>query len=154
MKAFRIVAMISAAAIGVSLGRWAQGPGQGSETVGKKKPDATKKDAPPETTAEKIPSKFGKKAEVPEGVPTFRTDALTVTVDVAVLDNKGHFIPKIPRGNFRVLEDNVPQQVSSYSIGEAPMTICMVIEFSNRYQQFYSEPWFQTLNAAYGFLQT
>jgi Ca-activated chloride channel family protein len=29
-----------------------------------------------------------------------------------------------------------------------------VIEFSNRYQRFYSSAWFQTLSAAYGFLQT
>src|SRR5579872_6943898 len=151
MKLFRVVAIL-----GIGLMAWAQGPpGQGSETVARpKKKGDTAKDAPPETTGDKIPSKFGKKADIPQGVPTFRTDALTVSVDVAVLDNKGHFIPKIPKGNFRILEDNVPQQVGSYSIGEAPMTICMVIEFSNRYQQFYSEPWFQTLNAAYGFLQT
>jgi len=151
MKTFRLLAMLSAAALGVSLGVWAQGPGQGSETVArpKKKADPAAPDAPPKDApapGDKIPSKY-KKTDVPEGVPTFRTDALTVTLDVAVLDNKGHFIPKIPKGNFRVLEDNVPQQVSGYSIGEAPMTICMVIEF-------YSEPWFQTLNAAYGFLQT
>ena len=160
MKAFRVLAMLGICAV-----VWAQPPGgQGSETVAKpkKKADATtdaSKDAPkdapaPATTTDKIPSKFGKKADIPEGVPTFRTDALTVSVDVAVLDNKGHFIPKIPKGNFRILEDSVPQQVTGYSIGEAPMTITLVIEFSNRYQRFYSEPWFQTLNAAYGFLQT
>lgn len=165
MKLLRIVAVLGV--IGFSYKGEAQGPpgGPGSETVAKpkKKPDAAPPDAnkdatpapaPAAASGDKIPSKFKKPAEVPQGVPTFRTDALTVSVDVAVLDNKGHFIPKIPKGNFRVLEDNVPQQVSGYSIGEAPMTIAMVIEFSNRYQQFYSEPWFQTLNAAYGFLQT
>ncbi len=150
MRSFRILAVL-----GTCLTLLAQGPGgQGSETVArpKKKTDA---DAPkPEATGEKIPSQFGKKKEIPEGVPTFRTDAITVSVDAAVLDNKGHFIPKLQRGHFRILEDNVPQQITGFSIGEAPMTICMVIEFSNRYQKFYSEPWFQTLNAAYGFLQT
>jgi VWFA-related protein len=30
----------------------------------------------------------------------------------------------------------------------------MVIEFSNRYQQYYSESWYQTLSAAYGFIST
>ena len=164
MKSFRILAVVAAGVAGISVGMWAQGPGsQGSETVAKpkKKVDPADPAAPPKDTpapgaasGDKIPSKFKKPDTVPEGVPTFRTDAMTVTVDVAVLDNKGHFIPKIPKGNFRILEDNVPQQVSGYSIGEAPMTIAMVIEFSNRYQQFYSEPWFQTLNAAYGFLQT
>jgi Ca-activated chloride channel family protein len=104
----------------------------------------------------KIPSQYKKPNEnqLPEGVPTFRTDAITVTVDTAVLDNKGHFIPNIPKNYFRVLEDGVPQQVSGFSLGEAPMTICMLIEFSNRFQSFYSPAWFQTLTAAYGFVQT
>jgi Ca-activated chloride channel homolog len=78
----------------------------------------------------------------------------TVTVDVAVLDNRGNFIPKIPRGNFRILEDNVPQQVTEFTMGEAPMTVAMVIEFSNLYQQYWSYTWYQTLQAAYGFLET
>ena len=155
MRSLRILAILGICfGVGFTLG--AQGPGtQGSETVARPKKKAEPgKETPPEPAPDKIPSKFGKQKEVPEGVPTFRTDALTVSVDVAVLDNKGHFIPKIPRGNFRILEDNVPQQVAGYSIGEAPMTICMVIEFSNLYQRFYSEPWYQTLTAAYGFLQT
>jgi VWFA-related protein len=87
-------------------------------------------------------------------VPTFRSDATTVTVDVAVLDNKGRFIPNIPKDNFRILEDNVPQKITEYAMGEAPMTVCLVIEFSNLYQQYWTESWYQTLTAAYGFLET
>jgi VWFA-related protein len=74
-----------------------------------------------------------------------------VTLDVAVVDNKGHFIPGIPGGNFRILEDNVPQQIRKVEMGEAPMTIAMVIEFSNRFQRLYSYAWFQTLQLAWGF---
>jgi VWFA-related protein len=77
-----------------------------------------------------------------------------VTVDVSVLDNKGHFIPNLPPADFRVTEDNVPQKITAISKGEAPMTIALVIEFSGRFQQAYSEPWFQTLQAAYGFVET
>lgn len=132
-----------------------QGPGsQSSETVAKprkKSPDGQPAE-PPE--GEKIPSKFGKNKDLPTNIPTFRSDVLTVSVDVAVLDSKGHFIPKIPRGNFRVQEDNVPQQVSDFNVGEAPMTVCMVIEFSNLYQQYWSYTWYQTLQASYGFLET
>src|SRR6266403_2933575 len=154
MKAFRVIAIISICSLGLAiLSRAQQGPKTtGSETVSKPKKKGEAEKAKPE--ADKIPSKFGKKGDLPQGVPVFTTDAITVSVDVAVLDNKGHFIPKIPKGNFRILEDSVPQPVAGYSIGEAPMTITMVIEFSNRYQRFYSEPWYQTLTAAYGFLQT
>src|SRR5579863_9031504 len=116
-------------------------------------PNAPAADTTPDQP--KIPSKFSKKDKPEtEGLASFKTDIDMVTVDVAVIDNKGHFIPGIPRGNFRLLEDNVPQQVKSFSMGEAPMTVCMVIEFSNRYQQYWSEAWYQTLTASYGFLQT
>jgi Ca-activated chloride channel family protein len=78
-----------------------------------------------------------------------------VQVDVAVLDNKGRFIPGIPKGNFRILEDNVPQQVAGFTTGgDAPMTVAMVIEFSNLFQQYWSQGWYQTLVAAYGFVET
>jgi Ca-activated chloride channel homolog len=156
MKAFRLAALITVCSLGVVIAsRAQQGPKtSGSETVAKPKKKGDSDKAKPEPEGDKIPSKFGKKGDLPQGVPVFTTDAITVSVDVAVLDNKNHFIPKIPKDKFRILEDNVPQTVTGYSIGEAPMTIAMVIEFSNRYQRFYSEPWYQTLSAAYGFLQT
>ena len=90
---------------------------------------------------------------MPTPVATFSTEAATVTVDIAVEDSKGHFIPKLGKEMFRVSEDNVPQKIDSFSIGEAPMTIAMVVEFSNRYQSFYSPTWYQTLQASYGFAQ-
>ena len=81
----------------------------------------------------KIPSKLKKDPQMNKGgdVAQFKADVDIVTVDVAVIDNKGHFIPGIPPGNFRLLEDNVPQQLRKVDMGEAPMTIAMVIEFSN-----------------------
>ncbi|HEU0123159.1 MAG TPA: VWA domain-containing protein [Bryobacteraceae bacterium] len=137
----------------------AQGPGpKSSETVARPRKKANP-DAPEEKKEEpgdKVESKFKKKpdGELPVGLPTFKSDVSTVQVDVAVLDKNGRFIPNIPRGNFRVLEDGVPQQVSGYTLGEAPMTICMVIEFSNLYQQYWSSGWYETLQASYGFLDT
>jgi VWFA-related protein len=104
----------------------------------------------------KIPSKFNRKdKEVPVGTPTFNSDVTTVELDVAVLDNKGHFLPGIPREDFRVLEDDVPQKVATFNMNsDAPMTIALVIEFSNLYQQYWSEGWYETLSATYGFVQT
>ena len=104
----------------------------------------------------KIPSKFTKKEkDLPESAPTFHSDVTTVQLDVAVLDNKGHFLPGVPREKFRVLEDNVPQQITSFSTNsDAPMTIAMVVEFSNLFQRYYSQGWYETLVASYGFVQT
>jgi Ca-activated chloride channel family protein len=126
-----------------------QGPSrEGGETVVKPK----KKETAPAVEQPKIPSKYPKKADLPADVPRFRSDVFTVSVDVTVLDPRGRPIPDIGQGNFRVLEDNVPQKVESFEPGEAPMTVCLVIEFSNLFQSYYSETWFQTLQASYGFM--
>lgn len=160
MKAIRVLAPAFLCVLAVALLLPAQqGPNNDSSTTvaRPRKPNSSAPDspaaAPPD--AQKIPSKFGKTREgdQPGDVPTFSADALTVTVDTAVVDNKGHFIPNIPKNYFRVLEDGVPQPVASFSTGEAPMTIAMVVEFSNRFQQYYSAGWFQTLQASYGFVQ-
>jgi VWFA-related protein len=122
------------------------------ETVARPKKKA---DGSIEAEQPKIPSEFGKREGTPEaGTPTFKSDVTAVNLDVAVLDNKGRFIPNIPGGNFRILEDNVPQQLTNFSMGEAPMTVCLVIEFSNLYQSYWSSGWYETLTAAYGFLET
>jgi Ca-activated chloride channel family protein len=129
-----------------------QGPQkQGSETVARPR-NSTAPAQPSE--GPKIPSKFDKKDAPPADAANFKSNVTAVTVDVAVLDNKGHFIPNIPRGNFRILEDGVPQQITNFSMGEAPMTVAMVVEFSNRWQSYWTETWYQTLSAAYGFLET
>jgi Ca-activated chloride channel family protein len=175
MKALRVLAALSACALGVVMFSRAQGPitGDGSETVARPRrqpqPDpstdsgaATAAPAPaPESSTgnisepelPKIPSEYGKNKNVPAPVATFSTDANSVTVDIAVEDAKGHFIPKLDKSYFRISEDNVPQQIATFSAGEAPMTLAMIVEFSNRFQSFYSQTWFQTLQAAYGFAQ-
>lgn len=108
-----------------------------------------------DTNLPKIPSRMSKKNQPDTtGLATFKSDVDIVTVDVAVLDNKGRFIPGIPADKFRVLEDNVPQPVKSINPGEAPLTVALVVEFSARFQQFYSETWYQTLSAAWGFMES
>jgi VWFA-related protein len=125
----------------------AQGPArEPGETVARPK----KKAEPPPAPAPPRP----KRTPVPADLPTFETTANLVNVDVAVVDQRGNFIPNIPSGNFLVLEDNVPQKIVKFGPSEAPMTVCMVIEFSNLYQQYWTESWYQTLTAAYGFLET
>jgi len=130
-----------------------QGPSkETTESVAKPRPKQGEKAEPEQQ--EKVPSKYRQKeGATPEG-PAFRSDSNTVTVEVSVLDPKGNFIPGIPRGNFRVLEDGVPQNISTFGLGEGNMTVTLLIEFSNLYQRYWSETWYQTLTAAYGFLET
>lgn len=153
----------SAAALGLIVGvAWAQeGPAQqSSETVAKprKKADPSKPGHPSDTdpgNLPKIPSKLSPKVKDEAGTDvSFRAETNIVNVDVAILDNRGNPIPKIPQGNFRILEDNVPQTVTQFATGQAPMTVALVIEFSNRFQSYWGQGWYETLSAAYGFTQT
>jgi Ca-activated chloride channel homolog len=164
MKASRISLLVLAGSLSAALVVVAQGPVTGgSETVARPKKGNTASNTADSTSAPsqapadqaKIPSQYKKDKGLPEGVATYSTDAVTVTVEVSVLDNKGHFIPNIPTSDFRVLEDNIPQKITQVSkTEEAPITIALVIEFSGRFQQAYSSAWFQTLTAARGFVQT
>lgn len=135
---------------------WSQGPAkETTESVAKpRRQGEAGTPAPTETEQQKIESKYKRKeGALPEG-PSFRADVNTINVEIAVLDNKGNFIPNIPKEKFRVLEDGVPQKVSNFGLGEGPMTVCLVIEFSNLFQQYWSETWYQTLQASYGFIET
>jgi len=135
-------------------------PGSGNTVAKPKKKPADdssanpSSNAPAETEQPKIPSVYNKKnAETNIENPSFRVESNVVTVDVSVLDNNSHFIPNIPKDRFRIMEDGIPQKITNFSLGEAPITITMVIEFSNLFQSYYGPGWFQTLQAAYQFVQ-
>lgn len=169
MKSWRIPALCATtlvAATGFLIGQDQQGPNPDSgNTVARPRKPAGTSDSGANTTnspdtgddsnQSKIPSQFSRKNQQDTtGLPTFKSDVAVVTVDVAVTDAKGHFIPGLAPSYFRVLEDNVPQQIKSISPGEAPMTVAMVIEFSAKFQQYWGPTWRQTLTAAYGFAQS
>src|SRR5882724_7584524 len=96
--------------LGVGIGLEAQ-QSPSSDTVAKPRKKGKDGDLP-EPDQTKIPSKLNKKKDLPDNLPTFRSDVNSVSVEVAVMDNKGNFIPKIPGGNFRVYEDDVPQKTT------------------------------------------
>jgi Ca-activated chloride channel homolog len=156
---FKTLLFASAASLLLIAGVSAQDDSTGSQTVARprKKPAA---DSPAPTSdgdLPKIPSKLSPKATKDhegEADATFSAEANVVNVDVQVIDPHGNPIPSIPRENFRILEDNVPQTLTQFSTSEAPMTVAMVIEFSNRFQSFYTSGWAETLTASYGFVQS
>jgi Ca-activated chloride channel homolog len=152
----------AAAALILIAGVWAQdNPGASSATVAKprKQPagDSTGTTSSSDSNLAPIPSKLSPKAtkgNEAESDASFKAETNVVNVDVQVLDNHGNPIPNIPRDKFRILEDNVPQTLTQYSVAQAPMTVAMVIEFSARYQAYYSSGWRETLTASYGFVQS
>src|SRR5258708_2945989 len=109
----------------------------GPIAVPKKKDEPPKKDDTP-----KGPKKI-------EGMPDFtiRVNAPLVTVDVGVLNKNGGFIPGLKQENFRILEDGVPQTITSFNQTQAPITAVMLLEFANN-QYFYNFPYDSILASA------
>jgi VWFA-related protein len=73
-----------------------------------------------------------------------------VNVDVLVTSKEGQFIPGLRKDNFRVLEDGVPQQVSNFTVSQAPITAVLLVEFASTNYIFM----IQALQASYAFANT
>lgn len=62
---------------------------------------------------------------------TLRVDVPVVNVDVSVqLDKTRQFVPGLKPGNFRVLEDGVPQPITEVRQTTKPITAVMLLEFA------------------------
>jgi len=111
----------------------------GTIAIPKKKDDsapAEKKDKP-------------EKFKNPAGMPDYsvRVDVPSVNVDVTVTTKEGGFVPGLQKENFRVLEDGVPQKVTTFNQSEAPITAVLLVEFANTGYSFIND----MLSASYTF---
>jgi VWFA-related protein len=105
---------------------------------------APKKSQPAPPEAEKKPERIN-----PNEIFTLSTATNLVNVDVMVLDKDGNPVSNLNRKNFKIYDDGVPQTLSNFGTAEAPMTTCMLIEFSNKYWGFL----YLALRYAYSYLQ-
>jgi len=72
----------------------------------------------------------------PNEVYTLSTSTNLVNVDAIVLDKDGNPISNLGRKNFKVYDDGVPQAISNFGTSEAPMTVALMVEFSNKWWAF------------------
>jgi len=63
---------------------------------------------------------------------TISVEVPVVTVDVVAANSNGDLITGLKKENFRILEDGVPQTITNFGAGEAPITIVILLEFSSR----------------------
>jgi Ca-activated chloride channel family protein len=104
-----------------------------------KVPQQTGQPAPQEKKPEKIN---------PSEVYTLSTESNLVNIDVLVTDKNGNPITGLGKTNFKVLDDGVPQSVTNFSTSKAPITVAMLIEFSNKWWGYL----YLALEDAYQFL--
>jgi VWFA-related protein len=62
-----------------------------------------------------------------------------VVVDAVVRDRAGRMMDNLTRDDFQVLEDNVPQEVQSFSRDELPLAVALVIDRSGSEAPYISE---------------
>jgi VWFA-related protein len=108
----------------------------GPYAIPKKRPE----DAPPPPPV--APKKV---ADLPDY--SLKVNVPLVNVDVSVLTKNGQFVPGLKQDNFKVLEDGVPQQVSHFSVSQAPITAVLLVEFASTNYVFM----IQALQASYAF---
>src|SRR5437762_6765172 len=90
-----------------------------------------KKTQPAPAKPENKPEKIN-----PNDIYTITTSTNLVNVDVMVTDKNGNPIASLGRTNFKVYDDGVPQAVTNFGAAEAPMTVCLMVEFANNWWPF------------------
>src|SRR2546425_3873593 len=73
-----------------------------------------------------------------EGGATISVEVPVVTLDVVAATQHGDIITGLKKENFRVLEDGVPQTISSFSPTDAPLTLVVLLEFDSIFYGYFS----------------
>jgi VWFA-related protein len=104
-----------------------------------------KKDEPPPPPPPSKPKKV-------EGMPDYSIQVSVPLVDVPVMvtTKDGQFISQLTKENFKIYEDGVQQNISNFSISEAPITAVLLVEYAATNYSFM----IQALQASYNFAQS
>ena len=102
---------------------------------------------------EEPPPERPKPPRKPEGMPDYslHVEATLVNVPVLVTTKDGQFIPGLKADNFKIYEDGVQQQISSFNQDkDAPITAVLLTEFAANNYYFVTD----AVNASYTFART
>ena len=119
----------------------ARGPAKPAPTP---QPDA----APKQPSGQQQPAQAGQTQQTAPQV-TIAVQSNLVNIDAVVTDQEGNLITGLKKQNFRVLDDDKPQQISNFGPSEAPITIVVLMEFSRRMGSYFG---YRGKYWAYGFL--
>ncbi len=92
---------------------------------------------PPSQQRQQPPGQQGQQGQQPqEGQQgLIKVDTSLVNVPVIVTDRAGQFITGLGRPSFRIFEDGVLQEISSFSSTEAPFNVALLIDTSHSTQR-------------------
>jgi VWFA-related protein len=124
------------------------GPDTDSGTIVLKKKKEADDNTPPPAPAAPVEPKVKNPNNETYSI---RVDVPIVNLDVNVILDKTHqFVPGLKPPNFQVLEDGVPQTVTSVRMAQTPITAVMLLEFASNSYYFIRD----MQNASYTFFQT
>ncbi len=91
--------------------------------------------------------------QAPPPQVSISVEANVVNVDAVVTDQDGNIITDLKKENFRILDGTAPQQITNFAPSEAPLTIVILMEFSNKSYGFWPGGFgYKAKDWAYGFL--
>jgi len=87
-----------------------------------------------------------------EGMPDYsiQVNVPLVEVPVMVTTKDGQFISSLKKDNFRIFEDGVQQNISNFTISEAPITAVLLVEYASTNYSFMID----ALQASYSFARS
>src|SRR5580658_4519934 len=134
------------AALGVppgTLTAWSQ------QEEGPQKPAPTQQPAtPPQPTGQQQSPQAGQpQNQTPQ--TSIAVESNVVNIDAVVTDQEGDILTNLKKENFRVLDNNQPQQISNFAPSEAPITIVILLEFSQLGGEWYA---YEAKSWGYNFL--
>ena len=104
--------------------------------------------APRAPTGQQQPAQAGQpQTQAPQ--VSIAVQSNVVNIDAVVTDSDGNLVTGLKKQNFRVLDENQPQQISNFAPSEAPITIVILMEFSRRLGGYFG---YRGKEWAYGFL--
>ena len=95
-------------------------------------PEGPQPTAPPQANPAPAPKLAAPQQKPQEGGVTISVEVPVVTLDVVATNSNGDIITGLKKENFRILEDGVPQTITNFGTGDAPITIVILLEFSAR----------------------
>jgi VWFA-related protein len=97
---------------------------------GPQKTPATQQPVPPTPPS-------GQQQQKPAGPPPPQSEISAqtnvVTVNATVTDQDGDIITGLKAGNFRIIDEGQPQQITNFAPSDAPITIVILMEFSHTF---------------------
>jgi VWFA-related protein len=94
-----------------------------------------------------------KQSQTPAPQSQISVESNLVNIDAVVTDQDGNILTGLKRENFRVLDEGQAQQITNFAPTEAPITIVILMEFSNKSYGFWQGAFgYKAKRWAYDFL--